>query len=498
MNRFKLKQPLLRKGQKGAVTMFSAVMILILLTEMIIYSVQVGVFEQRKSSNETRQKLAFHAADSAIQQAKQFMLANSILASSDVNDLLPNGTDGWLSTDGLRWKPCSGISGTTGTHPCFGEPVPALRANTYYYEFGGSTSLPLDPDAFSTSNNEKVTLNALLCMLDIDRTQDPIVQGCTTAAALQDGRYFMITLLARGEADCDNNSANCTAEALVSEKIGSFGPGGGDGGPGVPLTARTSVPLKGTVEIVPNPNGGGVGVPISTWANNNPIGSECYLGVDAVSPDSGSYSTCERHEWYAQDSFPSDYKCPTATCECKKGTDRLLSFADGNERILGMDIVLDDDFPCDLWAYSFGITKVNYLQVKDLVPPAHRLTSCDSLDENSFGMYWISGSACDMKTQIGSAKAPVFLISAVSNTKVNAGASVFGVLFVTDVEDSAAEFTGNGRATIYGAAVMDAKMEHFNGTFQIVYLEDIIGLATATGGFGAVAGGWTDFHSTWQ
>ena len=58
----------LPRKQKGAYTMFSAVLILILLTEMIIYAVQTGVFEQRKSANEMRQKEAFHIADSEFQE----------------------------------------------------------------------------------------------------------------------------------------------------------------------------------------------------------------------------------------------------------------------------------------------------------------------------------------------------------------------------------------------------------------------------------------------
>ena len=81
--------------------MFTAVLILILLTEMIIYAVQVGVFEQRVSSNEMRQKLAFHAAESGINHAKEFFRANSVLVASSTVDLLPNGEDGWLATGDL-------------------------------------------------------------------------------------------------------------------------------------------------------------------------------------------------------------------------------------------------------------------------------------------------------------------------------------------------------------------------------------------------------------
>jgi hypothetical protein len=163
-----------------------------------------------------------------------------------------------------------------------------------------------------------------------------------------------------------------------------------------------------------------------------------------------------------------------------------------------MDIVIDEDFPCDLWKYTFGYTKANYLQVKALVPKSNILTDCSTLDTDSVGFYWISGSTCTLQDQIGTKDSPVLLISATNRTRINAGANIFGTLFVTDVEDSDAEFTGNGRGTIFGAAIMDATMKNFNGTFQIVYVEGLGMDGLQRGGFGDVAGGWTDVHDTWQ
>ncbi|MEJ8567614.1 pilus assembly PilX family protein [Elongatibacter sediminis] len=500
-----------RRRQAGGITIFSAVLILILLTEMVLYAVQTGVFEQRKSSNELRQKVAFHKADSAIQQAKQYMLRNSGQVVKSI------GTGAWMAagTSDQRWYPCAGAtSGTKGAHPCFAESATtayngtSFRDGSYFFGIDADSNdaitlteaeLPLDPDALGTSDpTDRVELYAILCMFEVDRSQDPIVRGCTTDAAKQDNRYYMITLLSRGQADCDGNGANCSAEALVSEKIGSFGPGAGEGGPAVPLTARTNVPLSGTVEIVPNPNGGGEGVPISSWVNLNQDPA-CRLSGDPISPISGSYATCERHEWYGTSEFPSDYKCPTNNCSCSKNDDRLLTYAQGNNREMGIDIVPDPNFPCDLWLYTFGIPKARYVEVRDAVVPIdHRLTSCDSLDSDSAGVYWITGASCDIKTQIGSAENPVLLISLVANTKITAGAEIFGVLFVSDAANANAEFTGNGHGTVYGAAVMDAVMEHFNGTFQVVYLENLIRAVTETGAFGNVAGGWADFHDTWE
>lgn len=497
-----------RGRQKGAITMFSAVLILILLTEMVFYAVQVGIFEQRKSGNEMLQKRAFHTADSGIQVAKQFMSAHSTLASSPIEDQRADGADGWLSAAGLRWQPCSGATtGTTGTHPCFGEPIADLRNGSYFYSFEDDATdndfdLPLDPAALSASGTENVTLHALLCMLEVDRSLSPPVRGCTTDPDKQDRRYFIITLLARGQADCESDGTNCGAEALIAEKIGSYGPGGNDGGSGAPLTARTSVPLGGTVEIVPNPNGGGVGVPISSWVNASTgpdaSGLDCSLGADPISPDSGSYATCEAHEWYGQDIRPDDYKCPTNTCSCDPSKDRMLTYAQGSDRQMGMDIVPDPNFPCDLWKYTFGKSWEEVRDDIDGMPGGRLLTDCSSLDASSEGVYWVSGPTCTLQDQVGGKDNPVLLISAAGNTRVNAGAEVFGILFVTDKEVSGAEFTGNGHATIYGAAIMDATMEHFNGTFQIVWVDNVVELVLETGLFGAVAGGWTDFHASWR
>lgn len=506
--------------------MFSAVLILILLTSMTLYAVQVGVFEQRKSANENWQKLSFHAADSGIQTAKNFLTVNAKLAVSDWLPADAGGTD-------PHWAKCSEASevtgNTSGTHPCFGEPVPGLRAGTYYYSYspdsyttpaGGNLCPPDSADEMPNCWNqfrtdglgnvnlqETVEIHALLCMLDIDLTKDPVVQGCTTDATLQDSKYFIITLLARGEADCQVNGTNCGAETLIAEKIGSFSPGGDDGGVGAPLTARTNVPLSGTVEIVPNPNGGGVGVPISSWVNVNDSTHLCPAAdaSDPISPISGSYATCERQEWYGQDTMPTDFKCPTSNCSCDPNSEQMITYASGNDREMGIDIVPDDDFPCDLFEETYGM---DWESLK-LFTQKHGeiLESCDTLDADSEGLYWISGPTCDLKDQIGGnldaatgKRKTVMLISAAADTKVSAGAEVFGVLMVTDKEvgEGNAEFTGNGHATIYGAAIMDADMEHFNGTFQIVYVEELIDGAFDIPLTGQVAGGWTDFHAAWR
>jgi hypothetical protein len=115
-------------------------------------------------------------------------------------------------------------------------------------------------------------------------------------------------------------------------------------------------------------------------------------------------------------------------------------------------------------------------------------------------VYWVSGNTCSVNanTQIGTAEHPVFLISAASTTRFAGGASLFGTLMVTDVEDPDASFNALGTTTIYGAAVIDAQLAQYQGTFQIVYIESILEQSLQTGGQGAVAGGWSDFHADWR
>ena len=486
--------------QSGVVTTFTGVMILILLTLMMFFAIRVGVFEQRVSSNEMRQKLAFHAAEAGINHAKEFFRNNSALVASSVVDLLPNGEDGWLGTPEGRWISCAiwatntgnDLVNGSGSHPCYGESVPAQRANSYFYSVNNDTEVPLNTDAIIDGTTEQVTVEALLCVLDVVSEDDVPVKGCstdpTTAQGVADGTYFLVTLLARGEADCDNGT--CQAEALISEQVSNFGAASGGRAPGVPLTTKSSFPPSGSAEVVPNPNSGGVGVPISVWMNAN---NSCPSG-SVVDPSSGSWATCEMHEWYESEATPDGIAC-AGTCSCTK--DESISYTHAGEDILGIDLVADTNFPCDLFQFYFGVPRSNYLTVKGY---SKIIDNCDSLGPNSFGLYWVSGTDCliNSNTQVGSPGAPVMIISAAGLTRLNGGAEIYGTLFITDVEDSAAELQSNGTNTVYGSVIVDGTLGSYQGTFQVVWNENTARKAGAGGGLGSVLGGWSDFHRDWE
>jgi len=506
MNTLNHSMQLARSGnrqERGFITTFTGVLILLMLTLMIFFAMRVGVFDQRNSANDMRQKLAFHTAESGIHHAKEFFRANSIVASSPVEDLLPDGTDGWLSAvnGATRWLPCSGaglsgltVDGTTGTHPCFGETDPALRTQLYYYSHNNSLTVPVATDTFIPGTTESVEVQALMCLLDVDFDANPPVQGCSTniadpsAAGFVDGSHFMITLLSRGRADCIGTA--CNAEALVREQVSNFGAVAGGQAPSVPLTTKSTFPPSGTAEVVPNPNSGGVGVPVSVWMNAN---SSCPSG-SVVDPSSGSWSTCEMQEWYGEDVLPDDYTC-NGNCSCSR--DESISYTHGSDNILGIDLVADADFPCDLFDFYFGVPKTSYEIVKSY---AKVLSNCDSLGPNSTGIYWISGSECriNSNTQVGSPQTPVLVVSAAAQTRMNGGATFYGILYISDTEVPGAELDVNGNNTVYGQVIVDAALSSYTGTFQVVYNETAVGRAAGGGGLGTVIGGWSDFHPGWE
>ncbi|MGD8357273.1 MAG: PilX N-terminal domain-containing pilus assembly protein [Lysobacterales bacterium] len=483
--------------QSGVITTFTGVLILVLLTLMMFFAIRVGVFDQRVSSNEMRQKQAFHAAESGLQAAKEFFRANGAIVASPFDPTLGDGTPGWMAAGNEHWQPCS--SGMDPAHPC--NAVTNVNVDSVYYWYddsavGNPLNVPVNLNVSPNSESllprttEEVEVRAVLCELDIDTEADPPVQGCklidNTDPDEEDGTRYLITLVSRGRAGCENRT-NCGAEQVITDQVSNFGAAAGGQAPAVPLTTKNMFPPSGAAEVVANPNGGGLGVPISVWMNRNP---SCTPDGSAIDPSQGSWGTCEANEWYEMENIPDDVQCP-GSCSCS--VDETLSDTHGTTDKLGIDLVQDENFPCDLFQFYFGTPKSNYESVKGF---AKVLSDCDGLGPSSSGIYWISGASCDINSNavIGSAHAPVLLISAANVTRMAGGATIFGVLYVSDAENSAASFESQGNNIVYGQVILDAQFGTYNGTFQVVYNENLLTRVAGTGGLGSVAGGWADFQ----
>ena len=502
--------------QKGALTIFSAVLILILLTGMVIYAAQVGVFEQRKSGNELRQKQAFHAAEVGIQRGQEFLAANALdLTSIDA-------TRGWQSDTHMsaggsgRWLPCTGSFDDNDPyqnwHPCYAEALDGdsgelnLREASYFYSEDGTNPTPIpipitDNQDLMDRATEAAQVFALLCNLDVQLGVQQPVQGCVAPGAGNfDPVYFVITIVARGRSECDGNG-NCRGEALVAQRLGSYGPIPGGGGPGVPLTSKTSLHPTGTIEIVPNPNGGGIGVPVSVWVDGDVDDqSICYPGKESIDPQSDSWATCEAHEWYGVDIMPTDYTCPNTPCDCTT-SEQLISH--GNQGDTRFDLIVDPGFPCDLFEHVFKtdipVSDEDLAAVKAKFMPAD---NCDNLGPKSEGPIWVSSdSVCKLNAGlvVGSPTYPVFLVSSTPELELGGGVTVYGVVMTTDVEGRAGGFDASGGGTVYGAVIVDGQLEpNYGSNFEIVWNDELVRLSTKRGSLGKLYGGWTDFHEDWR
>lgn len=290
--------------QQGGLTIFSAIILLSLLTLMLLYSSRIQQSEQRISANEYRQKLAFHAAESAADQVIEYMLANASRILSAESEAAPDGSGGtrpgWFDTSAGVWTACP--EDTDTDHPCGGKIPAGNISSSYYYDNQGTTqasrfdSIPINLSMLPAESTARVS--AVFCQVDFANPSG----GCMSAPAAGDDiarSSFVITVLSYGYADCTDltDTDTCLVEAHLAVPLTNFSLARGS--PPVPLTTRTTFPPTGTAEIVPNPNAGGVGVPVSVWANANPA---CSVGPAMLG--SGSWATCEFHEWYEQTKYP--------------------------------------------------------------------------------------------------------------------------------------------------------------------------------------------------
>lgn len=474
-------------GQRGGLTIFTAVLVLILMTLMLVYATRVSVYETRVSGNEVRQKQAFHVAEAAVDQGIMYVLSNASLILSNKVDPFADGRNGWFSAGNTKWAPCP--SPAADTHPCGGGV--AATANSFYYDTDGDTatieSLPVGTIDFPPGSNAR--LSALLCYIN-DITNPTVCSATLPTTSEEEGNASLaLTLLAYGYSDCTNPavSSTCTGEATVALPVSSFKKFGGS--PAVPLVTKSTFPPSGTGELVGNPNGGGIGVPLTAWVNEN---LACPPATSIA--DSGSWQTCELQEWYHTAEPPPGTTCTDNNCMCGPGgndTDYFLSWRSATTHI-DFDIVTDPLFPCDLFEFYFNYPRALYPLVKN---QATIYSDCSSLGPYSSGLIWISGAECRLtaNTIVGSPQAPIILVSAASNTVLAGGVTIHGVLYVFDGEDSSADLSTLGSAAVYGAVIVDATMAAFGGTFQIVYAEGTLANARGIGGVGAVNGGWRDF-----
>lgn len=508
------------KRQSGGLTIFTAVIVLILMTLMLFYAARVGVFEQRVSANEARQKQAFHVAEAGLDYAVEYMLALNLRILSKSTEAAPDGSGGyhtgWLSTGNELWADCP--ADPADDHPCGGEIAAGAGGSLYYDDpnTAGYDALPLDANLVGNlPPNTEVRVTAVICPRTLENStclgSDYVPEPGDPSSELT---RFSITLLSYGYSDCNDDDASgsidipgeCRGSASIAVPFGAFRSFRGT--PSVPLVSQNSLPASGSAEVVPNPNGGGVGVPLSIWANTNPdcppLESDLTEGPSIITQ--GSFTTCELQEWYCVDgtsgvvncdSIPTDGRCPgqnASACTCTSPTETITNKINGDGIPLGPDIMVDPSFPCDLFEFYFGVPSSEYQTVK---ADATVIDDCSVLNTESAGFFWFSGETCTLGN-VGSIDNPIILVSAAEViTNFSGGYEFFGILYISDVEypGGDASFKPGGGSVVYGAAIVDVVFppSGYSGNFKVVYNESGVLNAGGLSSLGGLAGGWRDF-----
>lgn len=306
--------------QSGIGTLLFSIVMLGIATIIVVFSLSYNVYEQRTATSETRYKLAHEAAQAGLDQGLEYIkaMSNSVaVAAGGVN-----GTAGWLPVPGQNvtgnWEYCAA---TDRTSPCGSvEPTKAsssIRANYMRYKNGNAYNLSMADNAgglLFVDNTGKQSAQAVTSMgnFSIDYEVDALLclkdtvtpsNVCHTSSwfntnAPQPGTAyqgtFMVTLVSRSRlvaAGATNDTEN--AQSVLKASTSSYQVVAAP--PDVPLAASSSVTGLGNAEIVANPNGGGIGIPLSIWTP----GCIHVTKADTCGGSSNaSFATCQRDEFF--------------------------------------------------------------------------------------------------------------------------------------------------------------------------------------------------------
>lgn len=267
-----------KKRQRGVATLMVALVILVILTVIVLASTNVALFEQRTATNENRQRLADQVAKYALDLGGEFMKANIVhLGSKELG--------GWLAPNTLHWLPCSGEDGFDDNtmddiggrpHPCMAEPDPVRRAELYFYSTASpatdtSILVPFDsllPDELGKINSaggtalfeSTATVRALLCRIDttLENGAGEPEPACQAEPSVNSQNRLAITIISNSRLPGESAASEAKETWASFNSVASSST--------VPLVASGAVDGTGNVTIVTDPDGAGVGLPVSIWS----------------------------------------------------------------------------------------------------------------------------------------------------------------------------------------------------------------------------------------
>lgn len=234
--------------------------------------------------------------------------------------------------------------------------------------------------------------------------------------------------------------------------------------PVAPFMVKGGFKPVGQFEIVTNPNGLGSNLPLSVWSDMSVILSaaarSCYV-------KNFSSSQCQLQFLSEQGAKSSDILDSSAT------------------------------FPMDLFSYLFNIPLANWSNLKQLAK--FQLLDCQSLDQNSIGLIWVTGTCnIGLAKKIAKKSQPLILIVTDGNLKLDKAAIIYGLVLSFKPPNSTLDtyIDMNAGAFIEGALASNHSLGDNNETTRVVYnagLLQMLQSQTELLDVARVPGSWRDF-----
>jgi hypothetical protein len=365
-------------SRQSGTTLVVALLLVLLATLLGLFAVNVGLFGQRTSANDVRARLVQQAAEAGLSQGAEYFRNNRALFADPTTSSswqLCDATDTSFPCGTVEQCPGKGFSdskGNTSTSltQCTGDLK--RRGNMYRYIGGAGydvngnnqtsdtiddRSLPLTGQmslmpSVGTGYAVNYGVGALLCMVKTPAASTDPTECTTDINSASAVKVMMLTAVG----SIPGETASTTLSTGIGVHSVLFSPTNKP-----PVVAAGSVDITGGLQVVTNPNSGGVGVPVSVWTRKS---------VDKT----GTPNTCYFDDFVrdqknnASPGFEDNSDGTTSTvitcdtCECSSSISYQNS---GNNPDMGIDILEVSNTPvigtsaCTNALYTAGDCKAN-------------------------------------------------------------------------------------------------------------------------------------------
>jgi hypothetical protein len=345
------------RRQSGTV-LIVALVLLLLAGLLTLFSLKVGMFEQRSTGNDARSKAVVEVAEAGLGQGFEYLIRQHAA-------MLKNAAL-WEACDAADTTfPCGVI--TDGTFDHDGDPATAevsRRASMYRLKAVGTNVIPnldiaLSRHMLPIPAASKVTtlvngtpvaygVAPLLCFA---RAPAGAASGipCGPPSGIGVTSTAIATFVSVAKLPGEN------ASSTLVQTIGQYPKIGDDLLNKPPITASGTADVTGTLQVVTNPNSGGTGVPVSVWSR---------LDVDKT----GTTNTCYADEFFryttgsaTPELYQNTIRCDDCRCDSNSAPSTLSFDASGNDKCTaptadceGIDVLDVDVGTTSAAAYNTG------------------------------------------------------------------------------------------------------------------------------------------------